>query len=198
MEKWDNLFSLHETMLFFSRLLFLLVFFLNALYLVRDVCWFFCNFFLWFLKTHELLLVFSPLVFHLFLMRIDLFWWRKQSLKPLIHEPFWPQISFHKGFLCPCNFSIKSFYMFLVGKSMEKIFTARKPYKLFQSHISRLSFLCWFQIWYLLKLNGDYFLWILHRLALKSSVKAKVLSKTWNFKLEIVSLERTRWTMYLV
>ena len=76
MDKSDNLFSLHET----SRWLFLLV---NALYLVVDVCWFFCKFFLWFLKTHELLLVFSALVFHLFLMRIDLFSWRKQSLKPL-------------------------------------------------------------------------------------------------------------------
>ena len=167
MEKWDNLFSLHETMLFFSRLLFLLVFFLNALYLVRDVCWFFCNFFIWFLKTHELLLVFSPLVFDLFLMRIDLFWWRKQSLKPLFDYLFtnlfglrYHLTSLRLGFLCPCNFPIKSFYMFLVGKSMEKIFTARKPYKLFEWHISRLSFLCWFEIWYLLKPNGDYFLWI--------------------------------------
>ena len=140
-------------MLFFSRLLFLLVFFLNALYLVRDVCWFFCNFFLWFLKTHELLLVFSPLVFDLFLMRIDLFWRRKQSLKPLFYYLFtnlfglrYHLTRLRLGFLCPCNFPIKSFYMFLTGKSMEKIFTARKSYKLFEWHISRLSFLCWFQI----------------------------------------------------
>ena len=166
-------------MLFFSRLLFLLVFFLNALYLVRDVCWFFCNFFLWFLKTHELLLVFSPLVFDLFLMRIDLFWWRKQSLKPLFYYLFTNLLglryhftSLRLGFLCPCNFPIKSFYMFLMGKSMEKIFTARKPYKLFESHISRLNFLCWFQIWYLLKSNGDYFLWI-------SAKYAQIGSQEW-------------------
>ena len=135
MEKWDNLFWLHETMLFVSRLLFLLVF--------------------------------SPLVFDLFLMRIDWFWWRKQSLEPLFYYLFtnlfglrYHLTSLQLGFLCPYNFPIKSFYMFLTGKSMEKIFAARKPYKLFESHISRLSFLCWFQIWYLLKSNGDYFLWI--------------------------------------
>ena len=108
-----------------------------------------------------------PLFFDLFLMRIDLFWRRKQSLKPLFYYLFtnlfglrYHLTSLRLGFLCPCNFPIKSFYMFLVGKSMEKIFTARKPYKLFEWHISRLSFLCWFQIWYLLKPNGNYFLWI--------------------------------------
>ena len=160
MDKSDNLFSLHDT----SRWLFLLV---NALYLVVDVCWFVCKFFLWFLKTHELLLVFSALVFHLFLMRIDLFWWRKQSLKPLFNYFFtnlfgvrYHFTSLRVGFLSTCNFPIKSFDMFLTGKSMEKIFTARKPSKLFEWHISRVSFLCSFQIRYLLKSNGDYFLWM--------------------------------------
>ena len=151
-------------MSFFSRWLFLLV---NALYLVRDVCWYFCRFFLWFLKTHEILLVLSPLVFDLFLMRIDLFCWRKQSLKPLFDYFFtnlfgvrYHLTSLRVGFLSTCNFPIKSFYMFLVGKSMEKIFTARKPSKLFEWYISRVSFLCSFQIRYLLKSNWDYFLWM--------------------------------------
>ena len=131
MEKWDNLFLLYETVIFFE------------------------------------ITVSLALVFDLFLMRIDWFWWRKQSLKPLFYYLFtnlfgvrYHFTSLRLGFLCPCNFPIKSFYMFLTGKSMEKIFTARKPYKLFESHISRLSFLYWFQIWYLLKSNGDYFLWI--------------------------------------
>ena len=125
MDKSDNLFSLHETMPFFSRWLFLLV---NALYLVRD---FFVSFFYDFWR-HELLLVLSPLVFHLFLMRIDLFWWRKQSLKPLFYYFFTNLFGFRYhftslrvGFLSTCNFLIKSFYMFLTGKSMVKIFTAR-------------------------------------------------------------------------
>ena len=127
---------------------------------------FFVTFFYDFWR-HELLLVLSPLVFDLFLMRIDLFWRRKQSLKQLFYYFFtnlfglrYHFTSLRLGFLCPCNFPIKSFYMFLTGKSMEKIFTARKPSKLFEWHISRLSFLCWFQIRYLLKSNGDYFLWI--------------------------------------
>ena len=102
MDKSDNLFSLHETM----RSLFLLV---NALYLVRDVCWFFCKFFLWFLKTHKLLLVFSPLVFDenwlILTEKVEL----KTIILLLIHEPFWRQISFHKGFLSTCNFPIICF-----------------------------------------------------------------------------------------